>query len=84
MCLAIPGKVVRITDDPSGDRSAEVEYPGERRTASLLFLPDAVVGDFVLVQAGFAIRRLTSGQAEEATQAMARAASLLAGTPGGS
>ncbi len=84
MCLAIPGRIARIAVSRSGERSAEVEYPGETRTASLLYLPDANVGDFVLVQAGFGIRRLTAAQAEESLAAMERAASLLASSAGSS
>lgn len=44
---------------------AEVEYPSTTRVAALLYLPEAEVGDYVLVQAGFAIRRLTAGEAAE-------------------
>lgn len=84
MCLAIPGRIARIAENRQGDRTAEVEYPGETRTASLLYLPEAAVGDFILVQAGFGIRRLTDAQAEEAIAAMERAASLLAPAAGSS
>lgn len=73
MCLAIPGRIERIVADPSGERSAVVEYPGEQRTVSLLYLPDVAVGDYVVVQAGFAIRRLTPAQAKETFDAMEEA-----------
>ena len=65
MCLAIPGKVVAISG-PAGAQQAEVDYGGLRRTAQLLYLPDVRLGDYVLVQAGFAMRRLSEAEAREA------------------
>jgi hydrogenase expression/formation protein HypC len=65
MCLAVPGKVVAVSGEPPG-RVAEVEYGSARRTAQLLYLPDVQVGDYVVVQAGFAIRRLSEAEATEA------------------
>ena len=81
MCLLVPGRVVEVRDDPVGGRSATVEYPASRRTASLLFLPEVAVGDLVLVQAGYVMRRLTEAQALEAADAMERAARAVAGVP---
>lgn len=71
MCLAVPGRIVRLVGNDPASRSAEVAYPGQHRTVSLLYLPEARVGDHVLVQAGFAIRRLTDEQAREVTEALA-------------
>ena len=51
MCLAVPAKVVAIED-----QLASVEVQGVRRAASLMLLPEAKVGDFVLVHAGFAMQ----------------------------
>ncbi len=73
MCLAIPGRIVRIAEDADGHRVAEVDYPGQLRTASLLYLPEAQVGDHILVQAGFGIRLLTEEQAREVAEAWASA-----------
>jgi hydrogenase expression/formation protein HypC len=70
MCLAIPGRIRSVSVDPTGARTALIEYPGTTRTASLLFLPDAGEGDYVLVQAGFAMRRLTAEQAEGSLRAL--------------
>jgi hydrogenase expression/formation protein HypC len=67
MCLAIPGRIVAIQPDPVSP-VAEVDYDGLRRRAQLLYLPDARVGDYVLVQAGFAIRRLSDAEAHEALE----------------
>ena len=67
MCLAIPGRIVGIGGDPVAP-VAEVDYDGVRRRAQMIYLPDARVGDFVIVQAGFAIRRLSEEEARESLE----------------
>ena len=59
MCLAIPAQVVSIDD-----QLAVVEIQGVRRQASLMLLPEAKVGDFVLVHAGFAMQVVDQQEAE--------------------
>jgi len=59
MCLAIPAQVVSIED-----QLAVVEIQGVRRQASLMLLPEAKVGDFVLVHAGFAMQVVDQQEAE--------------------
>lgn len=66
MCLTVPGRVLSITTDPSGARLAEVDFGSVVRPANLVFTPEVAVGDFVIVQAGFATRRLEAAEAEEA------------------
>jgi hydrogenase expression/formation protein HypC len=83
MCLLIPGRIVAIADDLTRGRTATIEYPGLTRSAALTYLPEAEVGDFVLVQAGFAMRRLSPEQAADAIAAMDHAAQLLGGSAGG-
>lgn len=51
MCLAFPAKVLEIEGD-----LATVERSGVKRSASLMLLPEAKVGDYVLVHAGFAMQ----------------------------
>lgn len=51
MCLAFPAKVIEINES-----LATVEKSGVRRSASLMLLPDAKVGDYVLIHAGFAMQ----------------------------
>ena len=53
MCLAIPSKIVKIDNGV-----ATIDVDGVRRTASLLLLDDADVGEWVIVHAGFAIQKL--------------------------
>ena len=60
MCLAIPAKVVEIKD-----QLAAVELNGVRRAASLMLLPEAKLGDYVLVHAGFAMQIVEAEEAEQ-------------------
>ena len=60
MCLAVPMRIVEIADD-----RAVVEIDGVRRAANVAFVPDPKVGDYVLVHAGFAIRKWTEEEAAE-------------------
>jgi hydrogenase expression/formation protein HypC len=78
MCLAIPGRIERVTSTPEGDRVAEVDFDGERRTVHLLYLPEAQVGDYVVVHARFATTLVPEAEALEA-QRLAR--SLPPSTP---
>jgi hydrogenase expression/formation protein HypC len=57
MCLAVPGKVVGVCQRDR-TRMAEVDFGGARKEVCLEFLPDAGVGDYVIVHVGFAIQRL--------------------------
>ena len=64
MCLAIPGRVVEITGGEGFDRRGLVDYDGVRQEASLAYLPETKIGDYVLVHVGFAITRLDPDEAE--------------------
>ncbi len=61
MCLGIPMKIVELREP----NVALVERRGIKRTARLDLLPEAKVGDFVLVHAGLAISRITAEDAAE-------------------
>jgi hydrogenase expression/formation protein HypC len=58
MCLAIPAQIVSING-----ATAEVDIVGNRITADLSVLPDAAVGEYVLVHAGMAIQRYDEEEA---------------------
>jgi hydrogenase expression/formation protein HypC len=57
MCLGIPGQVVEISED-AGITMATVDFGGATKAVCLAYLPDVVVGEYVIVHAGFAITRL--------------------------
>lgn len=61
MCLAIPALIVSIDDD----RLATVDIMGVTRTASIDLTPQAKVGDYILVHAGFAIEVVDAHYAQE-------------------
>lgn len=67
MCLAVPGKLVEVTDaeDPAIGASGVVDFQGSRVTVNLAFTPEAKLGDWLLVHAGFAISLLDEDEARE-------------------
>ena len=63
MCLAIPGRVLEI-QEMGPMRTARVQFGGIVRQVSLSFVPEAGIGDYVLVHVGFAISRVDAEEAE--------------------
>ena len=63
MCLAIPGKILEI-QDLEGLRAGRVQFGGIVRQVSLHFVPEANVGDYVMVHVGFAISTVDAEEAE--------------------
>ena len=61
MCLAIPGKVMKL----KGDNMAEVDILGVSRDVAVDLTPDVQEGDFVLIHAGFAIEVVDAAYAQE-------------------
>jgi len=65
MCLAVPGKVVEITDgDDPAFRRGKVDFGGIRKEVSLAYTPEAEVGKYVLVHVGFAISVIDEEEAQ--------------------
>ncbi|MBI3607155.1 MAG: HypC/HybG/HupF family hydrogenase formation chaperone [Nitrospirae bacterium] len=63
MCLGIPGRILEIGDGEGVARAGRVDFGGIVKEASLAFVPDAGVGDYVVVHVGFAIARLDEAEA---------------------
>jgi hydrogenase expression/formation protein HypC len=62
MCLGVPGRIVRIE---GGDlRFGTVAFGGVNKSVCLACVPDAGLGDYVVVHAGFAIARIDEAEAE--------------------
>jgi hydrogenase expression/formation protein HypC len=72
MCLAIPSKIVEIEESGMG----VIDVDGVIRKASLLMLEDPAVGDYVIVHAGFALRKVDEAAARETLQLLKEAAAL--------
>ncbi len=69
MCLAVPGKVLHVEADAL--RMATVSFGGVRKQVSLALVPEAAVGDYVIVHVGFAISRLDEAAAERTLEELA-------------
>jgi hydrogenase expression/formation protein HypC len=70
MCLAVPGKILG-TEEREESRLGRVEFGGIVREVCLDLVPEAGVGDYVIVHAGFAISRLDAEEAERTYQLLA-------------
>jgi hydrogenase expression/formation protein HypC len=64
MCLAVPGKVLTISDKDPLMRMARVDFGGIVKEISLAYTPEAEVGHYVLVHVGFAITVIDEAEAE--------------------
>jgi hydrogenase expression/formation protein HypC len=64
MCLAIPGKIDSIegADDPLR-RTGNVDFGGVLKKVSLAYVPEAKVGDYVIVHVGFALSIVDEAEA---------------------
>lgn len=65
MCLAVPGKLVSVGGDDPFQRTGKVSFGGIMKDVSLACLPEAQVGDYVIVHVGMAISRLDEAEANE-------------------
>ncbi len=68
MCLAIPGKLIEIFEEASL-KMGRIDYGGTINRACLEYVPDAKVGQYALVHAGFAISLLDEVEAEKSLAA---------------
>jgi hydrogenase expression/formation protein HypC len=66
MCLAIPGKVISISggDDPL-TRMGKIDFSGVIKQASLAYVPEVRVGDYVIVHVGFALSKVDEAEAQK-------------------
>jgi hydrogenase expression/formation protein HypC len=65
MCLAIPGKLVSVEGEDRLSRTGKVSFGGTLREVSLACVPEARVGDFVMVHVGMAISVVDEQEAQE-------------------
>ncbi|HEX7654284.1 MAG TPA: HypC/HybG/HupF family hydrogenase formation chaperone [Verrucomicrobiae bacterium] len=65
MCLAIPGKVLAISGDDPLFRLGRIDFSGVIKEASLAYLPDTQLGDYVIVHAGFALSKVDEAEANK-------------------
>ncbi len=64
MCLAVPGKVLKIDEGAAGLTMGSVSFGGIVKEVCLAYVPEVKVGDYVIVHVGFAISVVDEDQAE--------------------
>ena len=69
MCLAVPGKIVEITPTP-GSLMGKVDFGGVTREVCLEAIPEAQLGNYVIVHAGFALNILSEQEAQDTLDAL--------------
>lgn len=67
MCLAIPGKIVSITSNSEDQifRNGKVSFGGIVKEINLSMVPEATIGDYVLVHVGVALSRIDAEEAHK-------------------
>jgi hydrogenase expression/formation protein HypC len=65
MCLGIPGEVLEAHAGAGGLRYGTVRFGGASREVCLEFVPEAAVGDYVIVHVGLALSRISPEDAAE-------------------
>jgi len=65
MCLAIPGKLCLISENPEGMRMGKANFGGIVKQICLEYTPEVNVGDYVLVHVGFALSKVDEDVAAE-------------------
>ena len=63
--MAIPGKIVSISGDEPLARMGKIDFGGIFKEASLAYVPEANVGDYVIVHVGFALSRVDESEASK-------------------
>jgi hydrogenase expression/formation protein HypC len=64
MCLAVPGKIMSINGEDPLLRSGKVNFGGVIKEVCLAYVPEATIGDYVIVHVGFAISTLDEKEAQ--------------------
>ena len=75
MCLAIPGQILE-TADSGWSRVAKVRFGGVTRQVYLDFVPEAEIGDYVLVHVGFAVSKIDEAEARRTYELLEQMGSL--------
>jgi hydrogenase expression/formation protein HypC len=64
VCLAIPGRVESIRGDDLITRMGRINFGGVIKEASLAYVPEVKVGDYVIVHVGFALSKVDEEEAQ--------------------
>ena len=77
MCLTVPGKIVEIRAAAPLRRTGRVDFGGAVQEVNLVAVPEAGVGDYVIVHAGFAITTIPESDALQILDYLAEVGDLL-------
>lgn len=83
MCLAIPGRILDVTGDDPLLRTGRVSFGGAVKEVNLAYVPEARVGDYVIVHVGFAISLLDEAEAARVWAALDALAAASTASEGG-
>lgn len=75
MCLGIPGKIIEI-EASSGMKMAKIDFGGVVRSACIEAIPEAKVGDYTIIHAGFALNILSESEAMDTLSLLQEIADL--------
>lgn len=65
MCLAIPGKIISIEGDEALEKIGKVSFGGIIKKVSLAYVPEAQIGNYVVVHVGFALSIIDEDEAQQ-------------------
>lgn len=65
MCLAVPGKIMSISGDDPLTRAGKVNFGGILKEVNFAYVPEAKVGDYVIVHVGFALNVVDEAEANQ-------------------
>jgi hydrogenase expression/formation protein HypC len=77
MCLAIPGRILSMSDGDPILRTGRVDFGGVVKEINLAYAPEANIGDYVLVHVGFAIAVIDEAEAEKVFEHLREIGDLL-------
>jgi hydrogenase expression/formation protein HypC len=77
MCLAIPGRITSVSGDGSLSRMGKVDFGGIQKDVNLCCVPEAKVGDYVIVHVGFALSRVDESEANKVFEYLREMGELL-------
>ncbi|MDM7920684.1 MAG: HypC/HybG/HupF family hydrogenase formation chaperone [Pyrinomonadaceae bacterium] len=65
MCLAVPGRILSIEEADPAFRNGRVDFAGIVKQVNLSYVPDAAIGDYVVVHVGFALSIVDEEEAQQ-------------------
>jgi len=81
MCLAIPGQILSVSGKDALTRVGRVDFGGVTKEVSLAFVPEAGVGDYVVVHVGCALTKIDPDEAQRTLALLAEVGVLAEAAP---